>query len=551
MITTKQIKSLGIAITLMAAISISQAQSYYVAGGALTPTWTPDTNQMSGGPSVYTLTTATSTNFNEFKITDGTWNNTWPGSNAKINGDSNGSNTFYFYPGSFNDGWFPLANRVGYENPPGDSWELSGDFTSPNWGDDPTALMSTNSNGVFTVNYVLPSVGTHSFKFKIVGTWDGAVGQDFGMSSANISFGTVTPNQSVEFKFDPVNGRYQVNIPPVTNQVVFAVDMSAQIQLGNFDPSIDKVYVSGAFNNWPGTGTNALTLTNYPTYNGGNNTNIYYATNVFIGLPTSAGSEYKFTSDATAYSGSSYYEPRQANRSFNLMTTNGTLMLPVVRFGDAYASDYTAAGEMVTFAVNMTGATTTDGHQFDPANDYVFINGNFVSGGWAGWDPISLAGAGLQMANDPVGSSNYTYTAYLPADTLIKLDYKYGVLFTGETNCDNEAGFEQDHIRYLRTTTGNYTNSMDTFGNQYAEPSFGLLSSKDVGAGNVAVSWAGRPGVQLQVTTNLVSGPWQTLVETDGTNWNAGYNSANNGFMSQTNWPAMNGQEFFRLIQTW
>src|SRR6185369_13559756 len=128
-------------------------------------------------------------------------------------------------------------------------------------------LMTTNLSGVFSVTYNVTSVGTHSFKFKTVGTWNGAVGQDFGSGAADISFATVTPNQSVGFQFDPIRGRYLISIPPVTNKVVFAVDMSSQIQLGQFHPGY-SVYVAGAFNNWPGPGTGlGLVLTNYPAYN--------------------------------------------------------------------------------------------------------------------------------------------------------------------------------------------------------------------------------------------------------------------------------------------
>lgn len=553
MMTHKQIKLLGLTGAICACASLGQAQNYYLAGGALTPAWTPNANQMSGGPSVFTLTVATTTNtFNECKVTDGTWDNTWPGSNLKINGDANGSNTFYFYPGTIGDGWFPLANRVGYENP-GDEWGISGDFTSPAWADDPTAKMSTNSSGVFVVNYVVPSVGSHEFKFKIVGTWDGAVGQDFGSAAANIGFSTVAPNQSIEFDFDPVKGRYFVNIPPVTNQVTFAVDMSAQIALGNFNPVADSVFVSGTFNGWPGTGAGAVVLTNYPAYNGGSNTNIYYATatNILIGLPGSFGSEYKFTSSAPAYSGSGGYEPLSSNRSFNLLTTNGVLVLPVVLFGNTYVSDYLTADTTVYFTVNMTNATTTDGHVFDPSTDTVVINGNFVAGGWAAWDPISLASQ--VMMNDPVGSEIYTYSATIPAGALIGVDYKYGVIYPGQTNSvDNEAAAYQDHYRYVRATaTGSYTNSLDTFGNQYVEPSFGQLTSTSTGTGQVTVSWLGRPGVELQTSADLAGGIWQTNLETDGTNWTTGYNTINNGFMSQTNLPAVGGQQFFRLIQSW
>jgi len=68
--------------------------------------------------------------------------------------------------------------------------------------------------------------------------------------------------------------------------------------------------------------------------------------------------------------------------------------------------------------------------------------------------------------------------------------------------------------------------------------------------GNVSVTWVGRPGIELQVNTNLSGSSWQTMTATDGTNWISGYSSTN-GFTSQTNWPASSGQRFFRLIKSW
>jgi hypothetical protein len=184
---------------------------------------------------------------------------------------------------------------------------------------------------------------------------------------------------------------------------------------------------------------------------------------------------------------------------------------------------------------------------FDSAKDQVYINGNFIAGGWAAWNPLSLT----PMENNPVGSEIYTYTATVPAGSLIKVDYKYGMGFPDATNWDNEAPAYQDHIRYLRTTAGGtYTNAMDDFGNQYVEPDFGQLASAGAGADHVTISWLGRPGVQLQVSDSLTGGSWQSILPTDGTNWISGTSSAN-GFVSQTNWPATGGQQFFRLIQSW
>lgn len=412
--------------------SVSQAQPYYVAGSGLTPSWSPGAaaNQMTGGPTLYTLSTATTANitpggavggpYEEFKITGPDWSSNWPGNNVRTKPDGNGSNTFNFFPGVSTDGWSPAQNRVGYADPGGLSFEIAGDFNG--WNGGAGYQLNPIGNGVYSNSIVVPTAGTYGFKFRTPGSWnDIAFGSDFGNFGANASITTTNSPQTVPVRLDLPNGRWLLGdlvVPPVTNEVVFAVDMSSQISLGNFNPATDLVFVSGAFNGWGGTGTNALALTNVPTYGG--NTNIYYATNEFIGAPGSAASEYKFTSSAAVYSGSSGYEPRANNRTFNLLSTSGVELLPVASFGDVVTSDYLTEDVTVTFTLNMTNAATSTNspsaqnspqpytaHAFDPANDYICINGNFLSGGWTTWDNISMAAN--KMVNNPPGSGIYTF----------------------------------------------------------------------------------------------------------------------------------------------
>lgn len=534
--------------------SATQAQPYAIAGDFNIWNNTASFNP-GGGPTVYTniITGGTPGAWGGVKViaVPGSWAVTYPAGNLEMMYDANGNNTVYFYPGSFTDGWLPLANRVGFVDPGNMSFEIAGDFTNPNWGSDPLAQLTLQGNGVYTNTYVIATAGTHSFKFRTPGTWsDFNCGTDFGGSDpSNGTVTTTNANQAILFQLDLPNGRWLAGNPvpaPVTNAVTFAVDMSAQLALGNFNPAADTVYVSGSFNNWPGTGAGALVLSNSPAYQGGSNTNIYYGTAEVVGI---AGTTwlYKFTCSDSAYSGNGGYEP-SGNRWFVLLATNGASSQSVVNFGNVNVSDYLAQPVNVTFTVNLTNATTyPDGHVFDPRTDQVYINGNFNTGGWAAWNPIALD----EMQNNPVGSEIYTYTATVPAGSLIQVDYKYGLGYEGVTNYDNEAPAYDDHFRYIRATaSGAYTNATDTFGNQYSEPSFGQLTSAQAAPGAVSVSWLGRPGVQLQVSTNLAGGVWQSLVATDGTNWTAGYMSTN-GWVSQTNGPASGSQQFYRLIQAW
>jgi hypothetical protein len=544
---------LGLAGLLSAAGSL-HAQPYYITGSAMTPAWTPGAagNQLTGNP--LTFTSATSVNaYHEFKVTGATWGDpNYPGNNVKIKGDANGSNTFYFYPGTTVDGWSPLNNRVGYADPGNMSFEIIGAFSSSSWN---TGIPLNNlGGGIFSNSIAVATAGTFEFKFRTPGTWsEVAFGSDFGNFGNNGSFTTANNNMTVPVVLDLPKGRWLIGTlapPPVTNQVVFTVDMSSQIQLGKFDPSVDGVFVSGAFNGWPGTGTGALGLTNFPAYNGGSNTNIYYNTRpvVFVGSSGSSPSAYKFTCNNPANSGSSGYEPRGSDRTFNLLSSNGPLALAVVNFGDTISSDYLTANTTVTFTVNMTNAVAgvAPFSVFNPSGNNVYITGNFDDNGWAPspWSPANLR----QMTENPPGSQIYTYTHTVLAGHPVDIHYKYG-FDDGANPFDNEAPAYQDHVRVIRTpASGSYTLPTDTFGTQYVEPSFGKLTVTPAAGGNVTVKWVGRPGVKLQTSGNI-TGSWASQNATDGSTWTGSSAATSDGTATVTNLPASGSAGYFRLVK--
>jgi hypothetical protein len=544
-------------ITLIAGLAAAsvftiQAQPYYATGAF--QGWTPGANLMNGGPAVYdyTITGGTAGTYHELKVTGATWGDpNWPGAgkNLKIKYDAGGSNSIYFYPGAIIDGWLPVGNRIGFADPGNMSWELAGAFNG--WSGGAGYELNSVGNGVYSNSIVIATAGTYEFKFRSLGAWDVANGVDFGHDGANASITTTNSPQTVPFVYDLPNGRFLVgNLvpPPVTNQVVFLVDMSVQTHHAKFDPATDAVCVSGAFNGWPGTATNALFLTNVPAWGG--NTNIYYATNTFTGTPSSLASAYKFVDTNPSQSSTSGYEPRAQNRSFNLLPTNGVLVLPVVYFADALTNDYLAVDTLVTFRVDMNGAQTgipaitNPPVPFNPGPDPVFINGNFLTNGWIGtWNPIALENNAMTDS----GGLIYTFTYLVPKGNLVRVQYKYG-FDNGIVQIDNEAPSDQDHVRYIRTSaTGTYVMPIDTYGNQYNEPDFGQLSAGPASGGTVPVTWLGRPGVRLQSSSNLAGGLWTDHYQTDGTNWSVGASSTN-GLVSGTNWPS-SGNQFFRLIK--
>lgn len=364
-------------------------------------------------------------------------------------------------------------------------------------------------------------------------------------------------------------------------KVTFNVDMSGVIRY-------DTNYVAnsltawGSFNGW----ASGVPLTNNPA---APNPNLFSSSPVSMGEGASFVLQYRYTN--STYGGWVYdYAqdggPNTANnnnyrRSINLPITSTVLTtnFPTVYFNDLAPDDYLPTATAVLFSVDMNAAVGTEGHEFVPGVDHVYINGMFAgatpsspnpatgtSQSWYAWsggvNPVA-APPGYEMIE--MGSTTiYTNTIVLPAGTPVALSYQYGLDVGGANGgpVEDEAPVEAVHYRVVRSTGLNpYTLPTDTFTNQpYAEP---FLSTGNIGAngnlaggdlnvgapvaGKVPVSWLGRPGAHLQVKSSLNGGSWQDLFATDGTNWTSGFSSTN-GFVSVTNWPA-SSHAFFRLVK--
>jgi len=384
-------------------------------------------------------------------------------------------------------------------------------------------LLTNNPSGsntnLYTGTYpVVAAAGTteqYKFYYDPGAVWESPASTAGGNRSFTVAGGDQT--LPVVYFNDKAPG-----VQPVTNDVTFQVDMSAQILSGQFAPDVTTVECRGSFQGWSG----GFTLTNDPA---ASNTNIYsgvYTISDAPGTPV----QYKFMMPPSGWE--SPISTGGGNRSFNLPTTNGPLVLPVVFFGDLNVDDLLPADTLVTFSVSMTNAVGTDAHAFDPTVDAVYMNGDFMgllsggSAGWLPWTPGNLAA--YQLTNDG-NSQVYSITLLMPKGNSLALTYKYSI-----NGFDNEAASGLNHFRYVRTV-GQYTLPLDQFGNQYIEPSFGNLNASPSTLGQVLVSWLGRPGVHLQTRSSLSAGAWQDHAETDG--------------LMSTNWPATGGSLFFRLTK--
>jgi hypothetical protein len=304
--------------------------------------------------------------------------------------------------------------------------------------------------------------------------------------------------------------------PPVP--VGFFVDMSA-VALGDADynPATYDIRLDGSFNGWGAD----VTCTNNPI---GGNTNIW---SVVVGIPSASAIQYQFR--YTDHLGNTVYDnaPGGGNRLFtvpNVASTN----LPVVYFNNVLPSDLLSMDTAVTFTLNMSNAVATPGsgdagHQFDASSDTVFINGDFI--GWLNWDPLSLSAD--QLAEVGV-TSNYNITITFPKGHARQVTYKYGM-----NGIDDEAGFAQNHIRFIRSTNGTYAMPTDIFGTQTVEAKIGGLTIGSPSSGHLPVSWLPYPTALLQSSTDLNSGAWTDDSATLG--------------QGSTNWPISGGNVFFRL----
>jgi hypothetical protein len=411
----------------------------------------------------------------------------------------------------------------------------------------PSGLVTSN---VYTGTFTSVAVSTNAhmaYKFVMNGNY-GDNPSGLNNDGGNNRFFTMLPTDQTL----PVVSYADAPYAPIVGNITFSVDMSiVALTDTNFIYGVSLVTVNGDLPGWGG-----VTMTNNPT---AANTNIYTVIGSWSdGVGASFQYQYRYTE---ASSGSIVYDHLNGanggggNRSYIVQNVPSTNLFSV--FNDASLDDYLLQPTPVFFSVDMNGAVGTDAHTFDPSQDNVYINGTFAN--WYAWESGSApapAPPGYQMVEQGL-TTIYTNTIIIPAGNSPDVAYKFGMdpgaAYGGPL--DDEAGFGLNHIRAVRATAFNpYVMPADKFGNQYAEPYFSLSSTGGgnltIGApsgGSVPVTWLGRPGAHLQVTSDLVSGSWQDLIATDGTNWTTGYSSTN-GFVSQTNWPA-SGQAFFRLVK--
>ena len=191
-------------------------------------------------------------------------------------------------------------------------------------------------------------------------------------------------------------------LPASANLVTFQVNMSAQIALGNFNPTTDTVNVAGdAINGWS-TSASALTSAD---------TSIWTGT---FDVTGSAGAtvQYKYvlnTAGGTVWEGTVGPGGGNGNRTFTL--ASGAQSLPVVYFNNA--SNSLSVTNAITFQVDMSVQTGLG--NFDPGSGTVNLAGPFN-----GWSTSATP-----MTNSTTDTNIWFTTVTLSGALGSAVDYKY------------------------------------------------------------------------------------------------------------------------------
>jgi len=430
--------------------------------------------------------------------------------------------------------------------------EVHGFFNGWSAGDtltnDPT-IMTTNATGIVTSNVY---VGTYSVSGSINGTeeykyviqpnalYEAPLATDSDYDNDNNRFFVIAPQTLpiVSFSDKPLA------LNKVTNNVTFEIDMTTQIEVGNFNTNNgNTVEIHGDFDNWAG----AQTMTNNPESSTPNiySTMITYVdaggAEHFFKYVIQPGTQWEIVSAPNNSGGNRYLYLEETNASF----TNGP-----VYYSDEGPSSVidlvTATNCMVTFTVNMTngtgtgpGGTATFDNQY-PSSDSIYINGlnNGVNDSFWPWG--GLGNAAYQMTQI---SNTMLFTITLPVNQGQNelLIYKYSI-----NGLDDEAPSGDNHERWIRSLP-DYTMPVDTYASQgtnnQVEIGFGDLAITTGTNNQLQISWLGRDGVELQTATNI--GPnavWTSLNQTDGTNLIVAP-----GGTASTNYNIGGGNLFYRL----
>jgi hypothetical protein len=167
-------------------------------------------NDLGGGLFDYTITGLAAGQYQQFKVTDGTWDVTAPSANSWYSADASGEVAITFNTNVVSDGWLPEQFRVGVSTEPG-SWSLVGDFNGWN-NNDPAQAMTDLTGGIYAITQIMPA-GNWNLKPVVTGSWDGIGTDSRSIDAWNYNLVLASPTE-VTVSVDAFAGTMKVDVVP-------------------------------------------------------------------------------------------------------------------------------------------------------------------------------------------------------------------------------------------------------------------------------------------------------------------------------------------------
>ena len=202
--------------TILAAALTPAFADYYIAGDF--NGWNAAGNIMTDlGGGIWKADLGNVPGRHEFKITDGTWNNSFPGPNSWLYSDSAGNITIGYDINTYADGWSPTTERLSLS---ADSvgWTAVGDWQSQVGGTDwtnnnPFTAMLPQGGGIYRLQATL-APGNYNWKAVVTGSWDSISWDNRSVNTANWGFTVDALNPTVIFSVNALAGTVKYELVP-------------------------------------------------------------------------------------------------------------------------------------------------------------------------------------------------------------------------------------------------------------------------------------------------------------------------------------------------
>ncbi len=211
-------KLLGISVAFAGLVGLASAGTIatpYIAGDF--QGWDPGATPMSEtflGSDIwtYTVTGLTNGQYQQFKITDGTWGTAVPAANSWYTANASGEVTITYDGNTYADGWSADGDRIGLDTDPG-AWTVAGDFNGWNNADAATA-MTPLGGGIYELTIYDWADGTYYGKPVVTGKWDGIGTEGRSIDAWNFEIVTAGDQNDVVFRVNAFTGAAQVEVIP-------------------------------------------------------------------------------------------------------------------------------------------------------------------------------------------------------------------------------------------------------------------------------------------------------------------------------------------------